>query len=90
MSQEPPVIDVEAEAVPIPEIGGLIGQCGTCKFARRADPTNFASPNMICCRFPPTVIPLFQNGKLAGSTGMFPAVLRTTPACGEYEPRIKQ
>lgn len=83
--------DNEPESMPVPSLAGMSGVCGTCMFSRRQDPTALASPNMMCCRFPPTVVPIVRSdGKLAGGQGMFPPVLRSTPACGEYQPRITQ
>lgn len=89
-----PIDETDIAFQPIPpslQTTDMSGVCGTCMFSRKQSPTDFTSPNMMCCRFPPTVVPIVRpDGKLAGGQGMFPPVLRSTPACGEYRPRITQ
>lgn len=85
--------DPNAEALSMPIMSAvetMSGRCGLCIFSRRTDPKDFTSTAMMCCRFPPTAVPIFTAGKLTGVQGAFPPVQHNTPACGEYRPRLAQ
>lgn len=73
---------------PVSTVEITSSKCGNCIFWLRLDPGKTpvigATPRGDCFGAPPQVVPIINNGQLAGGMNIRPQVPADCPACGLY------